>query len=67
MDLIINLLTALKSVIEMELSQSHENNEKQDILQNTMKSMEHMLILLKQTGVDIDRDIVLAMFRGYVS
>lgn len=65
-DMMIQITKALKEVLDAEFKENN-NNEKIAIINNDIKSMEHMLILLKQANIDIDRDNVLMMLRGFVS
>lgn len=64
--MLLNLLYAFKSVLELQFKETVDKT-KRDILDNTIKSMEHMILLLKQTDVDVDRDDILALMRGFVS
>ena len=65
-DLMLQLMNSFKEVMELDLKDEFDK-EKRAILQNDVKSMEHMLLLLKQANIDVEKDQILMMLRGFVS
>ena len=65
-DLMLQMMNSFKEVMELQLKEE-QDKEKRAILQNDVKSMEHMLLLLKQANIDVEKDHILMMLRGFVS